>query len=234
MKRILIIEDDPAIMAGLIDSLKSEHYEVLTARDGERGFASACSENLDLILLDLMLPKKNGEEVCRDLRAQGINTPIVILTSKNQELDKVLLLELGADDYITKPFSVREILARIKAILRRTGEHQKSIESFTFADKHVDFKKQEVCRENGEIIVLGSKELKILQYFAEHEGEVISRDALLEEVWGYDAFPTTRTVDNYILALRKKIEDDPAEPRHILTMHAAGYKFIQNPPEPKR
>ncbi len=231
MKRLLIIEDDPAIMAGLIDSLKSEHYVVLTARDGERGFESAQTENLDLILLDLMLPKKNGEEVCRDLRAKGIKTPIIVLTSKSQELDKVVLLELGADDYVTKPFSVREVLARIKAILRRTGEHQKTIVNFSFGDKHVDFKKQEMSRSNGEIIVLGNKELKILQYFAEHEGEVVSRDTLLEEVWGYEAFPTTRTVDNYILSLRKKIEDNPAEPRHLLTMHAAGYKFMQNPPE---
>ncbi|KAA3620113.1 MAG: DNA-binding response regulator [Calditrichaeota bacterium] len=229
MKRILIIEDDPAIMAGLVESLKSEHFEVLTARDGVRGFETARSENLDLILLDLMLPQKNGEEVCRDLRAQGVRTPILILTSKSQELDKVLLLELGADDYVTKPFSVREVLARINAILRRTGEHQKSLETYAFGNFQVDFKKQEISRKDGEIVTLGNKELHILQYFAEHEGEVVSRDDLLEEVWGYDAFPTTRTVDNYILSLRKKIEKDPAEPQHVLTIHAAGYKFVKNP-----
>ncbi|MCA9731601.1 MAG: response regulator transcription factor [Deferribacteres bacterium] len=229
MKRILIIEDDPAIMAGLVESLKSEHYEVLTARDGQRGYDTACTENIDLILLDLMLPQKNGEEVCRDLRARGVRTPIVILTSKSQELDKVLLLELGADDYVTKPFSVREILARIKAILRRTGEHQKSLDSFSFADFHVDFKKQEVRRSSGEIIQLGVKEMKILQYFAEHEGEVVSRDDLLENVWGYEAFPTTRTVDNYMLSLRKKVEINPADPQHILTVHAVGYKFVKVP-----
>ena len=227
MKRILIIEDDPAIMAGLVESFKSEHYDVLSARDGQRGFETAKSENLDVIILDLMLPQKNGEEVCRDLRAHGVATPIIILTSKSQELDKVLLLELGADDYVTKPFSVRELQARVKAILRRSAEHSKSLDSYSFADIFVDFKKQEVTRKNGETIQLGVKELKILQHFAEHEGEVVSRDQLLDEVWGYEAFPTTRTVDNYILTLRKKIEDDPANPKHVLTVHAAGYKFVK-------
>jgi len=226
MKRILIIEDDPAVLKGLKDSLKEEHYEVLTEEDGELGYQEAKKENIDLIILDLMLPSKNGIDICKDLRKEGVNTPILMLTVKKEEVDKVLGLEIGADDYMTKPFSIRELIARVKALLRRKGDIIKEIEEYTFSNISVDFKKQEAFKD-GKPFELSTTEFKILKYFVEREGEIIIRDQLLDDVWGYDNFPTTRTVDNHILALRKKIEDDPSHPAHILTFHKAGYKFIK-------
>ncbi|MCK5087877.1 MAG: response regulator transcription factor [Melioribacteraceae bacterium] len=225
MKRILIIEDDPAILMGLKDSLTEEHYEVLTEEDGERGFRKAIKENIDLILLDLMLPSKNGIDICRDLRSAGVNTPILMLTSKKEEMDKVLGLEIGADDYVTKPFSIRELQARIRALLRRKTEMVKEIEEYSFGNVNIDFKKQEAIK-NKKALQMSSTEYQILKYLIQHEGEVISRDKFLDDVWGYDAFPTTRTVDNYILSIRKKIEDDPANPKHLLTVYKSGYKFV--------
>ena len=226
MKRILIIEDDPAISKGLTDVLKEEHYEVVTEEDGEKGFKFAQNENIALIILDLMLPSKNGIEICSELRKKGINTPILMLTSKKEEMDKVLGLEVGADDYLTKPFSVRELLARIKALLRRKQELVKDIEEYSFGSVHIDFKKQTALKNN-KPIELSTTEFKILKYFIEHEGEVVTRDNLLDKVWGYDVFPTSRTVDNYILSLRKQIEDNPSEPKHLLTVPKAGYKFVK-------
>lgn len=226
MKRILIIEDDPAISKGLTDSLKEEHYEVVTEEDGEKGFKFAQNENIALIILDLMLPSKNGIEICTDLRKKGINTPILMLTSKKEEMDKVLGLEVGADDYLTKPFSVRELLARVKALLRRKQEIVKDIEEYSFGSVHIDFKKQTALKNNNPI-ELSTTEFKVLKYFIEHEGEVVSRDNLLDKVWGYDVFPTSRTVDNYILSLRKKVEDNPSEPKHLLTVPKAGYKLVK-------
>ena len=226
MKQILIIEDDPAILKGLTINLEAEGYKVLSKSDGEMGFQSAKTEKVDLIILDIMLPNKNGLDICKDLRKEGINTPILMLTSKKEEIDKVLGLEIGADDYVTKPFSIRELMARIKAVLRRINERPNEISEFSFANVHLDFKKQEAER-NGDAIKISALEFKILKYLIEREGEVISRDKLLDDVWGYEAFPTTRTVDNYILMLRKKIEDNPAEPKHILTMHKSGYKFVR-------
>jgi DNA-binding response OmpR family regulator len=173
-----------------------------------------------------MLPKKNGQDVCKQLRAEGVNTPILMLTSKSDEMDKVLGLELGADDYMTKPFSIRELHARIKALLRRHGEGKKDIDTIAFGNVDIDFKKQEANRKK-QPLKLSAKEFEILKYFILHEGEVITRDMLLDEVWGYETFPTTRTVDNYILTIRKKIEDDPSEPKHLLTVHTAGYKFVK-------
>ncbi len=225
MKKILIIEDDPAISLGLQDSLIEEHYEVISEDDGERGFNKAMKENYDLILLDIMLPSKNGIDICRDLRNNGVNSAIIMLTSKKEEMDKVLGLEIGADDYVTKPFSIRELLARIKALLRRNSEMIKDIEEYSFGNIFVDFKKQEATINN-ESLQLSSTEYKILKYLIQHEGEVITRDNFLDDVWGYDSFPTTRTVDNYILSLRKQIEDDPSNPKHIITIHKAGYKFV--------
>lgn len=226
MKRILIIEDDPAILVGLEDSLKEEHYEVLTANDGERGYQIGKKESLDLIILDLMLPQKNGIEICTDLRKAGVSIPILMLTSKKEEMDKVLGLEVGADDYVTKPFSIRELLARIKALLRRNSELKKDIENYSFGDISLDFKKYEAYKD-GQPVDLSTTELNILKYFINSEGVVISRHQLLDDVWGYDNYPTTRTVDNFILNIRKKIEKDPSNPKHLLTIHKAGYKFVK-------
>ena len=226
MKKILIIEDDPALLTGLSESLGNEQYSVAKAEDGEKGYSLASSGDFDLILLDLILPLKNGLEVCRDLRKDRINTPIIMLTSKNEEIDKVLGLEIGADDYMTKPFSLKELLARIKALLRRAQPVEPGMEEYSFGNIHMNLKKMEV-EKNGVQVKLSATEYKILQYFVEHEGEVISRDKFLDDVWGYDAFPTTRTVDNYVLSIRKKIEDDPSAPVHIVTVHTAGYKFIK-------
>jgi two-component system alkaline phosphatase synthesis response regulator PhoP len=226
MKRILIIEDDPAISKGLTDALMEEHYDVVIQDDGEKGFKFAQNENIALIILDLMLPSKNGIEICTDLRKKGINTPILMLTSKKEEMDKVLGLEVGADDYLTKPFSVRELLARIKALLRRKQEIIKEIEEYAFGAVQIDFKKQSAYRSNKQI-ELSTTEFKILKFFIEHEGEVVTRDNLLDKVWGYDVFPTSRTVDNYILSIRKQIEDNPSEPKHLITVPKAGYKFVK-------
>lgn len=226
MRTILIIEDDPAIQRGLRDALTEEHFSVLSAEDGEKGFQTAKRENVNLIILDLMLPNKNGKEICRDLRSAGVQTPILMLTSKKQETDKVLGLELGADDYMTKPFSVRELIARVKALLRRQSEIHSEISETHFSDVHVDFTKQEAAKGKKKL-KLSAKEFQLLKYFVEREGKVISRGVLLDDVWGYDVTPTTRTVDNYILSLRKKIESAPSKPKHLLTVHTAGYKFVK-------
>lgn len=226
MKKILVVEDDPAILKGLATSLESAGYSIISASDGEEGFKLGKTLNIDIIILDVMLPNKDGFEICSDLRKDGINTPILMLTSKKEEIDKVLGLEIGADDYMTKPFSVRELQARIKAILRRKSEITKNIDECSFDGISLDFKKMEAFK-NKEPIKLSSLEFKILKYLIEKEGEVISRDKLLDDVWGYEAFPTTRTVDNYILSIRKKIENNPAEPVHILTVHKSGYKFVK-------
>jgi len=225
MKRILIVEDDLSILKGLQAVLQEEHFDVVSATDGEEGYTKAADEKFDLILLDLMLPSKNGMDICRDLRSNGIRTPIIMLTSKNEEIDKVLGLEFGADDYVTKPFSLRELLARIKAVLRRFDhEAPPSSDTFSFGDIVIDFVKLEATK-SGNPLELSSREYEILKLFSHHPGELVSRDLLLDEVWGYDIYPTTRTVDNYILNLRKKIEDDPANPKYIITVHKAGYKF---------
>ncbi len=226
MSKILIIEDDPAIIIGLEDSLKSEHYDVITANDGYLGFQKAKNEKFDLIILDLMLPSKNGIDICKDLRQQNVQTPILMLTSKKEEMDKILGLEIGADDYVTKPFSIRELLARIKALLRRDFKIKSEVEEINFGNININFKNLEATK-NGITVDLSSTEFKILKYFSEHEGEVISRNQMLDDVWGYDNFPTTRTVDNYILSLRKKLEDNPSVPVHIITFHKAGYKFVR-------
>jgi len=224
MKKILIIEDDPAILKGLEESLASENYEIVSSSDGEKGFLLGKKENIDLIILDIMLPHKNGIDICRELRKENVNTPILMLTSKKEELDKVLGLEIGADDYVTKPFSIRELHARIKALLRRKSEVRKDIEEFSFGKIHIDFKKQEAYK-NKNSLLFSTHEFKILNHFIQHEGEIVTRENLLDEVWGYESFPTTRTVDNFILSIRKQIEDDPSNPKHLITVHKAGYKF---------
>lgn len=227
MKRILIIEDDPSILVGLETTLQDEKYEVLTAADGEKGYALGKKENIDLIILDIMLPKKNGMDICRDLRKDGVTIPIVMLTSKKEEVDEVMGFEVGANDYVTKPFSPQRLLARIRNLLRPGNVRDKELDVYSFQDIVLDFKKLEGTK-NGSPLSLSAKEFEILKYFILHEGEVISRDTLLDDVWGYESFPTTRTVDNYILSLRKKIEDDPSRPAHLLTIHTVGYKFNKN------
>ncbi len=224
MKRILIIEDDAAILEGLTASLKQEHYEVETSADGEDGYKKAKKKNIDLILLDLLLPSMNGEELCKKLREEGVDTPILILTSKREETSKVLGLELGADDYVTKPFSVLELNARIKAILRRKVHPCETVGEFSFGNVKIDFLKHEATKK-GKHVKLTEREFKLLKYMIEHKGEVITRDMLLDKVWGYESYPTTRTVDNYMLSLRHKIEDLPSKPKFILTVHTSGYKF---------
>jgi DNA-binding response OmpR family regulator len=226
MNKILIIEDDPSIVRALKEALQEEHFKILSEGNGEEGFRRAKREALDLIILDVMLPGKNGTDVCRDLRNDGITTPILMLTSRGAEIDKVTGLELGADDYVTKPFSIRELLARIKALLRRQKELVKEISETSFGDVAVDFKKQEIVKGK-KMLKMSAKEFQLLRYFLEREGQVITRAQLLDDIWGYDSMPTTRTVDNYILSLRKKIEPHPSKPRHLLTVHTAGYKFVR-------
>jgi two-component system alkaline phosphatase synthesis response regulator PhoP len=226
MRKILVIEDDPAILTGLEASLEEEHYEVSSSSDGQEGYEKAKIEYFDLIILDLMLPGKNGMDVCKDLRKEGVSTPILMLTSKIDEIDKVLGFELGADDYVTKPFSVRELLARIKALLKRNSVIKSDIGECSFGNIYINFKNQEATK-NKEPLELSTMEFKVLKYFFQCEGEVIERSKLLDDVWGYDNFPSTRTVDNFILVLRKKIEENPSEPKHILTVHKAGYKFVK-------
>ncbi|MEJ2196539.1 MAG: response regulator transcription factor [Ignavibacteriaceae bacterium] len=226
MKKILIIEDDPAISSGLVDALEEENFQTMDVDNGEKGFNLAKDGNYDLIILDLRLPGKNGMDVCKDLRREGVNTPIIMVTAKKEELDQVLGLELGADDYVTKPFRLRVLIAKIKAILRRNLEIVSDIEECSFGDVYINFKGQEATK-NKNAIELSSLEYKLLKYLCQRENTVIERSTLLDEVWGYENYPSTRTVDNFILSLRKKIEDDPAHPIHLLTVHGAGYKFVK-------
>lgn len=210
----------------LTDRLRNEGFDVKNAIDGEIGFSYASAEIFDLIILDVMLPKKNGLDVCRDLRQKNITTPILMLTAKGETIDKVLGLKLGADDYLTKPFEMAELLARIEAILRRSpNTKHSSLEKFRFGTINVDFRRATVEKEN-ESIELSALEFKLLQYFIEHRGEVLKRDELLDEVWGYDAMPSTRTVDVHIAWLRQKLEENPRLPQFIQTVHGFGYKFV--------
>ncbi len=226
MNKILIIEDDPAVSKGLEISLKKENYSPLTESDGEKGFQTALKIRPCLILLDIMLPNKNGFDICKDLRLNGYNFPIIMLSAKAEEADKVIGFELGADDYVTKPFSIKELLARVKAILRRRSLIVNEFDNFTFDDVSLDFAKLE-AKKGKKNLEMSLKEYEILKYLIRHEGNIVSRNDLLDEVWGYETFPTTRTVDNFILMLRKKVEDDPSHPKHILTFHSAGYKFVK-------
>jgi len=224
MPRILIVDDEPEMVGGLEDNLRFEGYQTIAAGDGTRGLSLAVSEAPDLILLDVMMPGMSGWDVCRQLRARGLDTPVIMLTARGAEVDRVQGLELGADDYITKPFSVRELMARIRAVLRRPGPRQK-FEEFAFGDVRVHLRARQAFKAGREVR-LTRKEFDLLRYLVEHPGEVITRDRLLDEVWGYDRFPTTRTVDTHILRLRQKFEDDPERPAHILTAHGQGYRFV--------
>ena len=227
MKRILIIEDDLAILRGLKDNLEYESYEVLTATDGEQGYSLMREKKPDLVILDLMLPRMSGYELCRKVRKEGNTTPILMLTARGEEVDRVLGLDLGADDYVTKPFSVPELLARIRAIMRRVQQDKTGDlpDDLHFGEISVDFKCFE-ARKGGKILNMSRKEFGVLRVLAARAGEVVTRDELLDAVWGYDQYPTTRTVDNHIALLRTKLEDDPSNPRHLITVHGVGYKLI--------
>ena len=227
--KILLVEDEKGLIVTLTDRLVSEGFDVVSAEDGKAGFDLASAERFDLILLDVMLPKKNGYDVARDLRQKGVLTPILMLTAKGETIDKVLGLKLGADDYLTKPFEVIELLARIEALLRRSPNHTEPTPNgaFRFGDIGVDFKRAEVTKSD-ERVDLSAMEFRLLQFFIENRGTVHTRDDLLDAVWGYDAMPTTRTVDVHIAWLRQKLEDNPRHPQFIQTVHGMGYKFVTN------
>ena len=225
MARILIVEDEPNMVAGLRDNFEYEGYEVITAGDGVEGLGRALNESPDLVVLDVMMPKMSGLDVCKQLKARRPSLPVIMLTARGQEVDKVVGLELGADDYVTKPFSIRELLARIKAVLRRAPVAPKDQERYAFGDVEVNLRTYQVARA-GKPIDFSAKEFDLLKCFLCHPGETLSRDLLLEKVWGYNCFPTTRTVDAHIVRLRQKLEPKPEDPRFILTVHGIGYKFV--------
>jgi two-component system, OmpR family, alkaline phosphatase synthesis response regulator PhoP len=224
--RLLLVEDEPSLVVTLTDRLAAEGYRVATAGDGDTALARAVAEPFDLVLLDVQLPGRNGFDVCRDLRQRGIQVPVLMLTARSQVVDRVVGLKLGADDYLTKPFEMIELLARIEALLRRgrpaaapaPGAH-------AFGEVRLDTRRAEVTR-GGEPVALSALEFKLLRYLVEHRGAVISRDELLDRVWGYDAAAQSRTVDVHIASLRQKIEANPARPEHIVTVHRLGYKLV--------
>ena len=229
MSRILVVEDEPAILRGLADNLKRELHEVLTAADGETGYQLIKQRKPDLVILDLMLPKLSGHEVCRQMRAEGIATPILMLTARGEEIDRVMGLDLGADDYVTKPFSVRELLARVRALLRRGQPASAMVDELRVDDVFIDFRRYE-ARQTGvpsdRPFEMTRREYQILRALASRAGEVVTREELLNQVWGLEVYPTTRTVDNHIAGLRAKLERDPAQPRHLLTVRGVGYKWV--------
>ena len=224
MPKVLIVEDDDSMAVALKDGFEYEGYSVVLARDGAAGHRLAGEINPDLMVLDVMLPKMSGLDVCKKIRAEGNRLPIIMLTARGQEVDKVLGLKMGADDYITKPFGFMELMARVEAVLRRATGGEGMTESYQFGDVHVDFKKFE-AKKKGKSLDLSPREFRLLHYFVEHRGEVVPRDQLLDTVWDYDNPPLTRTVDMHIAKLRKKIEDNPADPQFIVTIHRLGYKF---------
>jgi two-component system alkaline phosphatase synthesis response regulator PhoP len=225
-EKILIIEDEVDLVKGLKLNLADEGYDIDLAYDGVEGLRKALEDRPDLIVLDIMLPGMNGLDICRELRRKNIGIPIIMLTAKGEEIDKVVGLEVGSDDYITKPFSLREFLSRVKAHLRREKrEGAVAPQVYRFGDIEVDFAHFKV-RRGGKELDLTSLELEILKYFIAHQREVIKRDVLLDKIWGYEKYPTTRTIDNHILKLRKKIEEDPAHPKYILSVYGEGYRFI--------
>lgn len=224
MKTILIIEDDISILRGLKDNLEYEEYMVISETDGKKGLKVALEKKIDLILLDIMLPGMNGNEICRKMKKEKPGLPIIMITARGSEMDKVSGLDIGADDYVTKPFSIPELMARIRAVFRRSSQAYDIPEKYLFGKVSLDFKKYKAFRNNEEI-KLSSKEFAIMEYFIKHNGEVVHRHDLLNEVWGYEAMPTTRTVDNFILDLRKKLEENPSIPKHIVSVRGIGYQF---------
>ncbi len=225
MVKILIVEDEPNMVAGLRDNFEYEGYDVLTAMDGSEGLKRALVDSPDLVVLDVMMPKMSGLDVCKQLKAKRPSIPIIMLTARGQEVDKVVGLELGADDYVTKPFSIRELLARVKAVLRRARTLPQDQDRYSFQDVEVNLRTYQVLRK-GKPVGFSAKEFELLKYFLCHRGETLDRERLLEDVWGYDNYPTTRTVDAHIVHLRQKLELNPEKPRLILTVHGVGYKFV--------
>jgi DNA-binding response OmpR family regulator len=224
MNSVLIVEDDPAILRGLSDNLRFEGYDVLTASEGDTGYRLALEKKPDMLILDLMLPKMSGFEICRKLREMGFSNPILMLTARGEETDRVLGFDLGADDYVTKPFSIRELLARVRARLRRPAEKAVA-DVLCFDDVMVDFRRYEATKA-GAPLEMTRKEFGVLRLLSSKAGAVVTRDDLLNEVWGYEHYPTTRTVDNHVALLRAKLETNAAEPRHLVTVHGVGYKFV--------
>jgi two-component system, OmpR family, alkaline phosphatase synthesis response regulator PhoP len=227
-RRLLLVEDEPGLIMTLTDRLMAEGYEVESATDAPTGLESASAGAFDAILLDVMLPGGNGLDVCRTLRQRGVQTPILMLTAKGQVVDRVVGLKLGADDYLVKPFEMAELLARVEALLRRSGTASSATftgEAFRFGDISIDFRRAEVIKA-GTTLDLSAREFKLLKYFVEHRGAALSRDELLNEVWGYNAMPSTRTVDVHVAWLRQKLEDNPRHPQYIITVHGLGYKFV--------
>jgi DNA-binding response OmpR family regulator len=227
-KHILVVEDDISILTGLKDNLIGEGYKVSTALNGTEGLEMAINSKVDLIILDIMLPGMNGFEICKKIKIEKPQLPVVMLTARGSEMDKIAGLDYGADDYITKPFSLSELLARIRAVLRRVYPSTAEIEQYSFGKARLDFKKMEAF-VNDIPVKFTRKEYAILKYFVQHAGEVVHRHDLLNEVWGYDKIPTTRTVDNFILDIRKKIEKNPSAPSYIISISGVGYRF--NPDE---
>jgi two-component system alkaline phosphatase synthesis response regulator PhoP len=224
VKRLLLVEDEPGLVLTLCDRLTREGYQVETSGDGESGLERAGGEAFDLVLLDVMLPRLNGFDVLRELRKRGVETPVIMLTAKGQIVDKVVGLKLGADDYVTKPFEMVELLARIEAKLRRAPLMAHPSEGYQFGDVRVDFRRAEVTKA-GAPLELSAREFQLLKYFIEHRGATLTREELLNEVWGYNSMPSTRTVDVHVAWLRQKIEPNPRHPQHVLTIHGLGYKF---------
>jgi DNA-binding response OmpR family regulator len=227
MTKVLVVEDDPGILRTLGDNLKFEKYDIVTAMDGETAYELYQSHRADLIVLDLMLPRMNGLELCRKLRTEGDQVPILMLTARGEEADRVLGLDVGADDYVTKPFSVPELMARIRALLRRTSSASGLPAMVKFGQVEVDFKKY-VARRRGKPIEMTRKEFDLLRFLASREDTVITRDELLNKVWGFDSYPVTRTVDNHVATLRAKLEPHPTRPVYIQTVHGVGYKFVSH------
>jgi len=224
-KKILIVEDEEPIRMALEDDFRLENYEVELASDGQEGLAKAENPDIDLIVLDIMLPGMNGFDICRKLRNEGIRTPVIMLTAKGQEIDRVVGLEIGADDYVTKPFSPRELQARVKAVLRRMEPEMSAVNRFSSCGLEMDFRKY-LCRLKGNEVSLTAHEFGLLRYLVANRGNVISREELLDEVWGKDVYVTPHTVDTHMANIRKKIEDDPSKPQFIISIRGVGYKFI--------
>jgi len=225
MTKVLVVEDDPGILRTVADNLRFEQYEVITAMDGETALVVQHEQQADLIVLDLMLPRISGLEVCRRLRASDDHVPVLVLTARADEADRVLGLDLGADDYVVKPFSVPELMARVRALLRRASSASALPAAFTFGDVQIDFRRYSAQRA-GRPVDMTRKEFALLRFLASRQNTVVTRDELLNKVWGFDAYPLTRTVDNHIAGLRAKLEADPGRPVHIQTVHGVGYKFV--------
>jgi DNA-binding response OmpR family regulator len=225
MTRVLVVEDDPGILRTVADNLRFEQYDVVTATDGETAWEIQRSQRPDLIVLDLMLPRMSGLDLCRQLRAADVQVPVLVLTARGEEADRVLGLDLGADDYLTKPFSVPELMARIRALLRRASSATGLPATLRFGEVEIDFRRY-AAHKRGRPIEMTRKEFALLRCLASRTDTVLTRDELLNKVWGFEAYPLTRTVDNHIASLRAKLEADPSRPVHIQTVHGVGYRFV--------